>query len=63
MKRVYCLYRVPTLGQVEKTTFPCSGRLAMRSQRKRGGKSSRSFPKGVFPATSDPPSSVRRYRR
>lgn len=28
VKRVYCLYRVSTVGQVEKMTFPCKSSFA-----------------------------------
>ena len=48
-KRVYTLYRVSTIGQVEKDDIPMQKKPATNLQNGRAGKSSRSFQKKAFP--------------
>lgn len=53
MIRVYCLYRVSTIGQVEKNDIPMQRRRAKHLPQKRDGRSWKNFLKEEFPATSN----------
>ena len=59
MIRVYCLYRVSTIGQVRKNDIPMQRQACRDLPQKRDGRSWKNFLKEEFPATSNLLNSVR----
>lgn len=61
MKQAYCLYRVSTIGKVEKTTSPCRDRHVTHLQKERVGRLSRSSQRRASLAISALLTSVKLY--